>query len=474
MRALPALLTAAASLAALLTVPSAGADLDDQESLTKLPPRYVIAHRGAGAYLAPENTAAAFERGAADPTVHLLEFDVRTLKDGTGGVWHDSTVDRISTSTGPVSSFTKAAFKRLTIDAGTWFGGDAADAHPLLLTEVLDRYAHRKPLLADPKDPAAAETVIAAVRARGLTHRVQMQSHDLGALIKAREAGMVAQLLIGTETQAAAAPPERLKEAGISRVSLSATLPDAVISRYVRAGLTVSCYDVNRHHRRDELYALGVRGIDTDDPGYISGRGFTRAADPFRKRTWWPGHMGNGQSAAALGPHQRGTFTRPHWWTVPAGDDPLFARQGWAFPLGRTYTLTAAVRFEKLVSDRTRWAGLYFSARHDHAFTDARHPLNGGYTVILRQNGSLQLYRKDPNKTKLLKTVKTPAIRAGTVARLAITVSPKTIEFRRTDGAGAGAVVADSAHRGPYLFLGRPGSGPQVSFSQVKVDRAPR
>lgn len=471
MRALPALLAMVVSIAALLTVPSAGADLDDPQSLTELPHRYVIAHRGAGAYLAPENTAAALERGAADPTVHLLEFDVRTLKDGTGGVWHDATVDRISTSTGPVSSFTKAAFKRLTIDASAWFGGGAADTRPLLLTEVLDRYAHRKLLLADPKDSTAAETVIAAVQARGLAHRVQMQSHNLDDLIKARKAGMVTQLLIGTERQAAAAPPERLKEAGVLRVSLSASLPDAVISRYVQAGLTVSCYKVNRHHRRDELYALGVRGIDTDDPGYISGRGFTRTTDPFGMQSWWYGHMGNGQTAAALGPQRRGTFTRPHWWTAPTGGDPLFVRQGWAFPLGRTYTLTARVRFDKLVSDRTRWAGLYFSARHDHAFTDARHPLNGGYTVILRQNGSLQLYRKDPNGTKLLKTVKTAAVRAGTVARLAVTVSPETIEFRRIDGTDAGAEVTDSTYRGPYLFLGRPGSGPQVSFAKVRVNR---
>ncbi|MBA9004498.1 glycerophosphodiester phosphodiesterase [Thermomonospora cellulosilytica] len=470
MPALPALLVVAMSVAALLTVPGAGADPDPQ-SLAELPHRYVIAHRGAGAYLAPENTAAAFERGIADPAVHLLEFDVRTLKDGTGGVWHDATVDRISTSTGPVSSFTRAAFRRLTIDAGAWFGGGAADARPLLLTEVLDRYAHRKLLLADPKDARAAETVIAAVQARGLAHRVQMQSHSFADLAKARRAGMVTQLLIGTTEQAAAAPPDRLKEAGVPRVSLSSSLPDAVIARYVRAGLAVSCYKVNRHHRRDELYALGVRGIDTDDPGYIAGRGFTRATDPFGMRTWWYGHMGNGQTAAALGPQRRGTFTGPHWWTVPAGGDPLFARQGWAFPLGGAYTLTASVRFERLASDRTRWAGLYFSARHDHAFTDARDRLNGGYTLILRQNGALQLYRKDPAGTTLLKTVQTAPVRAGTVARLAVTVSADAIEFRRTDGRDAGAEVEDAAHRGPYLFLGRPGSGPQVSFSGVTVSR---
>ncbi|MEV5576825.1 glycerophosphodiester phosphodiesterase family protein [Spirillospora sp. NPDC052269] len=53
-----------------------------------LPHHFFIAHRGSGTYLAPENTAAAFEAGIADPHAKLLEFDIRILKDGGAGIWH--------------------------------------------------------------------------------------------------------------------------------------------------------------------------------------------------------------------------------------------------------------------------------------------------------------------------------------------------------------------------------------------------
>src|SRR2546430_194112 len=77
--------------------------------LADLPQHYFIAHRGAGAFLAPENTEQALQRGNSEDA-DMLEFDVRVLTDGAGGIWHDATVDRISTSTGSVDDLNSAAF----------------------------------------------------------------------------------------------------------------------------------------------------------------------------------------------------------------------------------------------------------------------------------------------------------------------------------------------------------------------------
>lgn len=440
-----------------------------------LPYRFVIAHRGAGAYLAPENTAAAFERGIADPASDLLEFDVQTLKDGAGGIWHDSTVDRISTSSGPVSSYGSAAFKRLTIDAGNWFGGGAKNARPLLLAELLDRFGGRKRLLAHPKNATAAWLVVAGVKARGLERSVEVQTGSIPDAVMALRAGLVSQVLIGNAAEAGTRTPAQIKRAGITRVSLNSALPDSLIASYVRAGLIVTCYDVNRHYRRDRLFGIGVRGIDSDDPAYIRGDvgRYHRADDPFRLQTWWYGHMGDRQSASALGPAQRGAFTGHGWWTIPRGTAPLFVRQGWASPLRKAFTLQAWLRFDALSADRTRWAGIYFSARFDHAFNDAANRLNAGYTLILRQNGRLQLYRKDPNRTVLLRTVKTSAVRRGSVAKIKIVVDRSSVRFRRYDVAARDAVVRDGRYRGAHLFVGRAAhaghEGPRISVSNIKI-----
>lgn len=76
--------------------------------------RPVIGHRGAAAY-APENTLVSFRRGL-ELGADALEFDVRRSKDGVAVVMHDSTLDRTTDRSGPVSACTAAELAR--VDAG--------------------------------------------------------------------------------------------------------------------------------------------------------------------------------------------------------------------------------------------------------------------------------------------------------------------------------------------------------------------
>ncbi|WP_026414407.1 glycerophosphodiester phosphodiesterase [Actinomadura oligospora] len=430
----------------------------------RLPQRFFIAHRASGSFLEPENTASAFEAGIRDPDADLLEFDVQVLKDGVGGVWHDLTVDRISSERGRVNARTSRQFTKLRIDAHSWFGGTAKDTHPLLLDEVLAKYAPRKQLLAHPKDSRAARLVIRHVVARHLTGRVQMQTDHLADAVAARKAGITAQLLIGTDAQARATSPSQVRKAGIQRVSVNSLLSDALIARYVREGLVVACFNVESQTRRDRLYRLGVRGIDTDDPVYLHGSRYRRTSDPFATGTYWPGHMGQAQTAAAMGLYQRGRFTAPGWWTIPYGRADLFTRQGWA-TLGRSYSLRATVRFDRLSARGADAAAIQFSSPTDDPYAAQ----TGGYDLALRQNGSLDLYKDH----RLLASVRTPAItRSGTTANVTVTVAPWTITVRREGSRGV--TVSDTSYRGQYLYLGRikpPGhDGPQLSFRDIAVE----
>jgi glycerophosphoryl diester phosphodiesterase len=454
--------------------PAAGA-VQDAAQLSELPAKPFTGHRGVGAFLVPENTERAFADGVATPAVDMLEFDVQVLADGVGGIFHDLTVDRITTSTGNVADLDSAAFKALTIDASSWFGGTANDSHPMLLDEFLDEFAGKKVLLAHPKDTAAMRLVIDAITTRNLGDSVRIQTFSRSDAVLAKNAGLQAQVIVGGTSQAATDTPAAIKADGLKYVSIWQGIPDATIKSYVTAGLTVSCYDVDRQYRRDQLYALGVVGIDGNDAVYTRGdkATYARATDPFEEQTYWYGHMSQTQTVTALSAASRGSFTAPSWWTIARGTSPLFVRQGWAVLADpKTYNLRNWIRFDTLGSDATRWAGIYFSGKYDNAFSDAANSLNSGYTAILRQNGSLELYRKDPTVTTLLKKIATPAIKAGTVAKVAIRVTPTTVYAHRYDVTSTAISAADAKYRGGYIYIGRAAAstaqGPGVSFDHVE------
>ena len=78
-------------------------------------PRW-IAHRGAGK-LAPENTLAAFKRGASHG-YRMFECDVKLSSDGVPFLLHDDTLERTTNGTGIAGQQTWAALQKL--DAGSW------------------------------------------------------------------------------------------------------------------------------------------------------------------------------------------------------------------------------------------------------------------------------------------------------------------------------------------------------------------
>ena len=78
-------------------------------------PRW-IAHRGAGK-LAPENTLAAFQRGASHG-YRMFECDVKLSADGVPFLLHDSTLERTTNGHGTAGQQPWAALA--VLDAGSW------------------------------------------------------------------------------------------------------------------------------------------------------------------------------------------------------------------------------------------------------------------------------------------------------------------------------------------------------------------
>ena len=116
-----------------VVVVSLGLSAEPGGGRVSMPERGICAHRGASD-THPENTLAAF-REAIRLGAAMIEFDVALSADGKLVLIHDSTLDRTTNGTGPVSARTLEQLK--TLDAGSWKAKRFAGAKVPTLDEAL-------------------------------------------------------------------------------------------------------------------------------------------------------------------------------------------------------------------------------------------------------------------------------------------------------------------------------------------------
>lgn len=222
--------------------------------------RPVVGHRGASGEQ-PENTLAAFDR-ALEQGADALELDVRVTADGVAVVIHDATVDRTTSGSGAVQSYTLDRLR--TLDAGR---GERVP----LLSEVLERYPDT-PLIIEIKEeevvpparealaraagrvivgsflPAALRPFTPATFARSASRR-QTTAFWLAARLR---------LSLAPRSYRAFTVPERHGRL---------TVVDALFMRAAhRRRLPVHVWTVDDVTEARRLRALGVAGIITNFP----------------------------------------------------------------------------------------------------------------------------------------------------------------------------------------------------------------
>ncbi len=142
-----------------------------------------IAHRGASGHR-PENTRAAFDL-AIQMGADAIETDVQITADGELVLFHDSRVDRTSDGHGPVASYTLEEIRRL--DIGSWMGDDVDPQQVLTLTEMVDEYLNRIPVVFEIKDPRATTALMALLGdLSSSANQWEVTSFSWGALLDAR------------------------------------------------------------------------------------------------------------------------------------------------------------------------------------------------------------------------------------------------------------------------------------------------
>jgi len=240
----------------------------------------VYAHRG-GSALGPENTIAAFDIGLA-AGADGLELDVRLSSDGIPVVVHDSTLDRTTDATGPVSA--KSADELARVDAGCRFT-DQAGGTPFAgrgigvpaLVDVLRRYPGVPTIIelkVDTEDCGVrVAQVVCAADAAG---RVCLGGFGLRSARGARQAlPSAGASACQTEVRRALHcswigwPLRRLPYHGYQVPERSGWLR-VVSPRFIRqahkAGLAVEVWTVDERPDMERLLALGVDGLISNRP----------------------------------------------------------------------------------------------------------------------------------------------------------------------------------------------------------------
>jgi glycerophosphoryl diester phosphodiesterase len=236
----------------------------------------LFGHRGS-AGTAPENTLAAFE-AALTAGADALELDVHATADGELVVLHDATLDRTTSGSGPVGSFTLAEVRAL--DAGAKFEpapGEVAyvwDGVPRVptLAEVLARFPG-VPVNIDLKVEGLEELALRVVREARAAEWVLLTSEHDASVERVRRlaphvatgfsTGEVLAFLQGGDSFAGRAlqvPPTFHGHPVITADS---------VRRAHALGVEVHAWTIDEPHEAETLLALGVDGLISNVPGRL-------------------------------------------------------------------------------------------------------------------------------------------------------------------------------------------------------------
>lgn len=431
-----------------------------------------IAHRG-GSLLAPENTIEAM-RMADGLAADALEFDVYRVVDGGLMVMHDGTVDRTSNLSGIQSTtLTLPAALRGRIDAGTWFANTwPSDLRIPLAADVFADVGQRIPIICHCNNTGSGDVAVAEIQRQELDMAVLIMAWTEAELTAARAAGMVNCLLCATGDPPAGQTLAGLLAAGTTYIGVDYTqTTNAKIQAAAAAGLKVLVYTVNNRTSYAALPTDGsVWGVISDDPWYVKGGAALRSSDLFSAGTFYHG------MAAPPDLHDyRGFFTlgSPNWWGLDASGTTQAdingnsgygsVRHGYLGPLPSTFTLDCDVVLDA-VDYATASAQLTLTVGdvpYDD-FPTGSSTASSGYNILLRSNGTIDVYRVDAGTVTNVGTLATAAVTAGTTQHLKVQVTATQLIITRTNIAAPNSLtVTNSTYRG--------GMYPQLGVKDVKA-----
>lgn len=419
---------------------------------------FYIAHRGSGDDF-PEHTMTAYE-GAVNAGAKAIEVSVVLSADGVLMCGHDTTVDRVTAGTGNYSAFHQTGLRTIPVDMSEWLGSGWGTVPHTPLREVLDRFLGKVVIFLEPKVSGVITPMLDLLDTYSTdpTLSVVGKGYKAGPDApnwKSRGYRLWAYVDFDTPLAECSTILQTADYLGIphgDEIGPFQTFHD--IPGAVALGSPVIAWEVHRRWAREYLTSLGVQGMMSAGWKHVTRSTPAYASDSFAQKTRPPGDLPRTHS--------------PDWQPSWAGTNELVLDTsfGETYMLGSmgpitasTYTVTFDIAFDTVPATTTKHSGPAFGKPDDSAYrfgtTDNR---SGGYHIVLRAGGDLQLYRHDPGSAtgvQLATAVDTAPVNGGW-RTYQLVVSPTQITLQRTNGTPSTLIsTLDTTYRGGYLHLAR-------------------
>lgn len=417
-------------------------------------------HRGQG-MVSPEHTLAGY-RAAVAAGAKAIEVSVNVTADGTLVCCHDTTLDRTTYSTGAVNTWNWSELKNRVLTNGRVLHGQGWTDQPIpTLREVLDEFLGRVIIFLEAKGNDAVvplETMLTTFYPTANKSVIWKAHIGTASLPWAKGAGFKTWVYVDDSTTDAAMDA---KDANVDYWGVQTSMADARVTQIVNRGKPTFSWPVYRRSQRDRLAGLGVVGMMTSDIQYLS------RSTPMRTASRWDNQVKEPGGVPTL--DYDATYALKFDDTPNAGWVYINA-SGQSYGLGTYcpivggtggYRISFDMKFEGIPTLTTEHAGLYFGKTSDDAYRFGTANASGGYHVVMRANGQMQLNRHTAGVTPgtALGTVQnTTAVVADNPMSFQLDVTATTVELRRTDSTGwTTGPIADTTYRGLYFGLSNGG-----------------
>lgn len=458
-------------------VDGAGKTLQTWQDVGALPEPWCIAHRGAGAMLAPDSVLSSYALGATLGTGIIDGGDWYAVTDGGVFDFHDSTLTAKTDQTGNTTDASSMQMRAIKIDAATWFGGNAQDSYGCPTPEEFFSTLRGRTCFApEPKNLGAAVYLADYLTKAGLQRACLINAFDDSFLAPFLAAGFpyvlrnlnnVGEHAPGSFTASRAAA---LYALGVRYLGVNINDADAATAAVTAqaAGLKVMAGTTLRQLTKTLWDSRGVVGYASDDPIYFMGltSQYRKTTSPFASGTFYHGHIDRINSYSP-GSNNRGSFANGRLIFNPSDANYHWILQGWGSPIAAaagSYTLNVAIKFTTLAaSDKTRWPGVAICCPNDDAYSDNT-AASTGYQIWINPStnvgggaaGQINIIEKNAGAGVGGTTTGalSAEITAGATLNLAIAVTPTAITITASGAATGTATLTDATYRGGYFHFG--------------------
>ncbi|MGW0780339.1 glycerophosphodiester phosphodiesterase [Streptomyces sp. NPDC002913] len=450
-----AAVTAAATSAATLYLPNAIQTVDAYfAGATPSTPRF-FAHRGGG-MVRPEHTLVGYWASAAMG----FPLEVSVNVDASGELWclHDTTLDRTTYSTGALNTYTtEEAGQRVVTNGRTMLGQGWTDQPMVPLRQVLDEFLGRIPILLEPKgnDAVVPCQNLLDTHYPHAPRSVVWKAHiGTASLPWAKSRGYRTWVYLDAGTSDATMDG---KDSMVDYWGVQTTFTDLRIQQVVARGKPVFSWPVYRRSQVTRLTGLGVVGIMASDPRYVSTNLPQRTASRWDLQVKECGGTPTLDYDAAYAlKYEDGADLG--WVSINALPNQSYGLGTYSPIQGSAagYRITFDMKYKTLPAS-TIHGGYYFGKASDDVYRFGTANATGGYHVVMRASGDMQLYRHTAASTagtQIGSTITTTPPVADTAMSFQVNVTPTTVELRRTDSTGwTTGAIADTTYRGGYHGL---------------------